>query len=559
MESLGEETWDAVICGTGLQQSLLALALSRSKKRILHLDPNDYYGEHEAAFSLQEAETWANAHAGPGTTRPVKTTEDLPAVEEPKQQQGDSEHRDVIDERERPGPSDIEAGPDTSSSSNETPSTRRSQIFRQASVWQHPDATARGLAFPRAYTLALAPQIIHTRSKLLTQLVSSRAYRQVEFLSVGSYFVYNATGTGSDSKLARIPSSREDVFSTQSIPLRAKRSLMKFLKFVVDYEYEEQKLIWQEQADIPLVDFLTNEFKLDEDLQKYILALTLTLDGKVTVKDGLAIIHRHLTSMNLFGPGFCAVYPKWGGSSEIAQVACRAGAVGGGIYMLDTRMEIDEDAEGDEISITLSDGVKIHTRSLILSQQDPAEDGECIMRLVAVVNSPLKSLFEIVLEGAPTPAVAVIAFPSNSFPDIGADGSNNPVYAFVHSSDTGECPVGQSVVYLTTLATPQAEQKLNAALDALLGAVSPAGETPTCLYRLQYEQTVTSREALTSTRGEAPVFELPSPNLSLSFNDTPLDAVKAAWKLIMRDDTSYEAEAGYMIFQDREGMDDHDE
>lgn len=220
---------------------------------------------------------------------------------------------------------------------------------------------------------------------------------------------------------------------------------MKFLKFVVDYEYEEQKLIWQEQADTPLVGFLSDEFKLDEDLQKYILALTLTLDGKVTVKDGLAIIHRHLTSMNLFGPGFCAVYPKWGGSSEIAQVACRAGAVGGGIYMLDTRMEIDEGTDGDEIAITLSDGVKIHTRSLILSQQDPAANGECITRLIAVVSSPLKSLFEIVLEGAPTPAVAVIAFPSNSLPDAGVfDGRGNPVYAFVHSSDTGECPVGQS-------------------------------------------------------------------------------------------------------------------
>ncbi|KAI5921149.1 rab proteins geranylgeranyltransferase component A [Camillea tinctor] len=480
----------------------------------------------------------------------MNTSEDPVAVEEPKQQD-EPENRDATDGREEPA--DAESRPDTSS-------IRRSEIFRRASIWQHPDAAARGLAFPRAYTLALAPQIIHTRSKLLTQLVSSRAYRQVEFLSVGSYFVYNATGVDSDSKLARIPSSREDVFSTQSIPLRSKRSLMKFLKFVVDYEYEEHKPIWEEQAGIPLADFLSTEFKLDEDLQKYILALTLTLDGKVTVKDGLAIIHRHLTSMNLFGPGFCAVYPKWGGSSEIAQVACRAGAVGGGIYMLDTRMEIDEGSKGGEISITLSDGVKIRTRSLISSQKDPVGNGECITRLVAVANSPLKPLFEVTLEGAPTPAVAVVAFPSNSFPGISDSESDTPVYAFVHSSDTGECPVGQSVVYLTTLTTPQAEQRLSAALNTLLNTVPSVDKTPTCLYKLQYEQTVTPREALTSARGGAPVFELPSPNLSLSFNDDPLDIVKAAWKLIMKNDASFEeAEAGYMIFQDREGMGDHDD
>jgi RAB protein geranylgeranyltransferase component A len=33
--------------------------LSRSDKKILHIDENDYYGGAEAAFSLQEADEWA--------------------------------------------------------------------------------------------------------------------------------------------------------------------------------------------------------------------------------------------------------------------------------------------------------------------------------------------------------------------------------------------------------------------------------------------------------------------------------------------------------------------
>jgi RAB protein geranylgeranyltransferase component A len=32
--------------------------LSRSDKKILHIDENEYYGGAEAAFSLQEAEEW---------------------------------------------------------------------------------------------------------------------------------------------------------------------------------------------------------------------------------------------------------------------------------------------------------------------------------------------------------------------------------------------------------------------------------------------------------------------------------------------------------------------
>lgn len=268
--------------------------------------------------------------------------------------------------------------------------------------------------------------------------MSSRAYKQVEFLAVGSFFVFDAEASDGSSKLARIPSSREDVFSTKSIPARSKRSLMKFLKFVIDYDSDEQRPLWQGQEQKPLSEFLVSEFKLDRNLQKYILALTLTLDGHVTVVDGLATIQRHLTSTGLFGPGFCAVYPKWGGSSEIAQVACRAGAVGGGIYMLDTRIQNNE-SKDDEISLSLSNELCVRTTKLVTSQNEAAPETQTITRLVAVVNSPLRTVFEVVVEGAPTPAVAVVAFPGSS-----TSPPDSPIYALVHSSETGECPAGQS-------------------------------------------------------------------------------------------------------------------
>ncbi|KAI0385020.1 GDP dissociation inhibitor [Hypomontagnella monticulosa] len=501
MESLGEEPWDVVICGTGLQQSLLALALSRSKKRILHLDPNDYYGEHDAAFSLQEADSWAATYAGSS----------------------------ALD------------------GSSEEGSSGKQAIFKNATTWKHPEAADRGLSFPRAYSLALAPQIIHTRSKLLDQLVSSRAYKQVDFLAVGSFFVYDTEAGDASSKLTRIPSSREDVFSTQAIPTRSKRSLMKFLKFVIDYDSAEQKLVWEGKEQMLLSEFLTSAFKLDENLQKYILALTLTLDGRVTVADGLARINRHLTSTGLFGPGFCAVYPKWGGSSEIAQVACRAGAVGGGIYMLDTKADISS-PEGDEITLSLSNGLSVRTKKLVTSQNEAEPNAQTITRLVAVASSPLHPLFEVVVEGAPTPAVAVVAFPS---------GSDSPIYALVHSSETGECPAGQSVIYLTTLATPQSIQRLEEALDALLAAATPPESVkPVCLYKLQYDQSLSSREPASTTHGDVTTFAFPSPSLNLAFDDSCLEPVKDAWKVVMGDDTPEDA---YMIFEDREGVGDDDE
>ena len=285
---------------------------------------------------------------------------------------------------------------------------------------------------------------MHARSPLLSQLVSSRAYRQLEFLAVGAFFVFQpGSGEAAAPALTRIPSTREDVFSSTAVPARAKRALMKFLKFVLDFEGEQQAEIWRPQADVPLAEFLSDKFNLDAELKAYVLTLTLSLDGRISVADGLAVIHRHLTSMNVFGPGFAAVYPKWGGSSEISQVACRACAVGGGIYMLGTGVQGVRELDGGEIEVDLSSGVTVKTRRLVRGAEETVPSGPRISRLVAVVPSRIPSLFEISVEGAPLPAVAAVAFPSGSVPADVAEAHPYPVFAVVHSSDTGECPLNQ--------------------------------------------------------------------------------------------------------------------
>lgn len=79
METLSDEIWDVVIAGTSIPQSLLALyvplsyvesrlkltdkdpldrSLSRSGKKVLHVDRHDYYGGDDAGLSLQDVEKW---------------------------------------------------------------------------------------------------------------------------------------------------------------------------------------------------------------------------------------------------------------------------------------------------------------------------------------------------------------------------------------------------------------------------------------------------------------------------------------------------------------------
>lgn len=309
----------------------------------------------------------------------------------------------------------------------------------------------------RAYSIALAPQLIHTRSELLTKLVSSKAFRQIEFLSVGPFYIYQpASGSDSTPSLSRIPSTREDVFSNTAIPARAKRSLMKFLKFVLEYDSEQHAALWKPRADEPLADFLASEFKLDSSLQSYIITLTLSLDGSISVGAGLAAISRHMSSMGLFGPGFAAVYPKWGGLSEVAQVGCRAGAVGGAVYMLGTGVNNVQSAAADNaesdlpLAVSLSNDIAVQAKTLVQDSTKPA-GGMTLSRLTAIVKSDVSAVFETVVEGAPTPAVAVVAFPPGSVSTDDGEVSKYPIYAMLHSSDTGECPVGQCKLFLSFL------------------------------------------------------------------------------------------------------------
>lgn len=412
-------------------------------------------------------------------------------------------------------------------------------VFSAAQVTRPPppppagdDADSRrrpGLSFPRAYTLTLSPQTIYARSTLLARLVSSRAYRQLEFLAVGSAFVVRPSssssggdsGEGSSSSsatrpfLVQIPATREAIFSSAALSAKSKRALMKFLKFVVASSSETDAggststeptaasspavgqpgsssttadSPWAAHASEPLSSFLGARFGLDAELQGYVHALTLSLAPSTatststststtpatTVAQGLAALRRHLASWGVFGPGFSALYAKWGGGSEVAQVACRAGAVGGGVYALGRGVrsarlvdaDVNADAEGSEdsgrgkraaldspppppppdspqLELQLTDGTAVRTRLLVRGWTDGGgeeaaearQQQKRVGRLVAVVDSPMPQLFEPTVEGAPTPAVAVVS--------LGTTPGGGPVYALVHSSDAGECPVGQ--------------------------------------------------------------------------------------------------------------------
>ena len=417
---------------------------------MLHIDKNDYYGGVEAALSLQEVEAWANTTVR-GRECPCLSTL------APAQCEADSPFRcaairNFAAERDqKPG-----------------------------------EKSAAKLGFSRAYSLSLSPQLIYTRSNLLPALVSSKVYRQVEFLAVGSWWIYedenfredakedagNLKTTSSTGSLKRIPGGREDVFADTSIDLRSTRSLMKFLKLAADPQAHVSTLeVWGLKA---FPEFLELHLGIPPRLQAPLLALTMSPHppAKILTSYALPRIHRHLTSVGMFGPGFGSVIPKWGGLAEIAQVACRAGAVGGGVYVLKKGFEGNtslvqqvhgrdgpESREPQPSTVRLEGGEEIKTDWIVGSTWDlpsqlnadrvEAAVPDYVSRSITIISSPLSELFSPPAEGGPPPAGAVVVFPTGTLELECESGSQiqradpPPVYLVIHSSETGECPSDQ--------------------------------------------------------------------------------------------------------------------
>ncbi|KAF7592095.1 Rab proteins geranylgeranyltransferase component A [Aspergillus hancockii] len=510
MEPLAETPWDVTISGTGLAQSLLALALSRSGKKVLHVDRNSYYGGFEAAFNLQEAQEWAS--------RVNSEPEHFP--------------------------------------------------FEDATV-SLPEGSVQLPS--RAYTLSLSPHLIYSRSQLLPTLVSSKVYRQLEFQAVGSWWIHKSQPSSisnncaaSSTDLYKVPSSREDIFADDVISVKSKRTLMRFLRHIGKSQ-QDSKSELEENLAIPLPEYLASKFQVPVELHDPLLSLSLSQTSPQQTSADYAVprIKRHLASIGVFGPGFGSLLAKWGGGSELSQVGCRALAVGGGVYMLNAGVASitglneskDEDAR---IELHLSNDEKIKTKFLIGSFWDlPGQGGpvcDKVARSITVVSSPLECLFPVTAEGGPIPAGAVVVFPGSS---LNPADDLPPVYLLVHSSETGECPSGQSVIYGSVcIPGAQGQSLIENAVHRLLQTT--ADQSAMILWSMRYTQLGLASSDAHPSRLEHPLPNticFPPPSLDLAFDDAIIDRVRDAWKLIMGEEAN---DHEFMDFEDREGVYEED-
>lgn len=397
-----------------------------------------------------------------------------------------------------------------------------------------------GLGPSRAYTISLKPQIIYAKSRFLPSLVSSQIHTQLEFQAVGSFWLYT------NGKLQKIPSNREDVFADETLSARDKRRLMGILRYVM----EEREETASESGDANLAERLQGQFKIPASLQPPIQALTLGTDTIARINFDLAMsrLKRHLISMGYFGPGLAAVMAKYGGNAEIAQVACRAGAVSGFVYLLGQALISATLPAGTEaiMQVELSDGTKVKTKHLVGMQHDlppnlPVQPKtkisetpwQKVAHRISIISKPLQQLFVSASENGPVPAVSIALV-------NGGVASQAPVYLQVHSADTGECPQGQCIVYGSVVCVDEesASNRLTEAIDQLI-STSTEEDLPKVLWSVAYmldeplPGTSLSANLSAAAESSGKLFVLPPRKHDLAFDDSVLEDVKVVWEAIL--------------------------
>ncbi|KAG0046874.1 hypothetical protein BGZ83_007967 [Gryganskiella cystojenkinii] len=368
LDALETTVFDAIILGTGFTQTIVAAALARDGKTVLHLDENDYYGGESGAFGFRDLLTWADKvavsvpasgseedsdkiefaklvakaydhveiqlYSNPNNSNEQDLTIDLSALQEAHKGASLEDRTKVLEEH-------ITTAYTTGTSTKESKEAIRTLAgwaaqgnttstainFRSITFSQIASLEAL-LKSPRKYNFDLSPKLLYSRGPLTNLLISSGIGKYLEFKLLERTAVYESL----TDKVEMMPTSKEDVFVSKALSLKEKRLLMKFLQFAVDYE--NQKEVWEDYKNAPFTQFVQRAYGLtDKVLTAVVYAIGFDGNDNATTTEGLKSVKVYLLSLGRYGNS-AYLCPLYGVGSELAQAFCRVSAVYGGIYML---------------------------------------------------------------------------------------------------------------------------------------------------------------------------------------------------------------------------------
>ncbi|CAA7017066.1 unnamed protein product [Microthlaspi erraticum] len=534
---LDPTTYDLIVVGTGVSESVLAAAASSSGSSVLHLDPNPFYGSHFASLSLPDLTSFLQSNS---VSPPPSNCDDFHSV--------DLVNRSLY--------SSVEI------------SSFEPEILEEHS---------------RRFNVDLCgPRVIFCADESINLMLKSGSNNYVEFKSIDASLVGDSSG-----ELRNVPDSRAAIFKDKSLTLLEKNQLMKFFKLVQSHlapstenDATTTVRISEEDMETPFVDFLA-KMRLPPKIKSIILYSIAMLDYDqedtetcrylLKTKEGIDRLALYITSMSRFPNALGAlIYPIYG-QGELPQAFCRRAAVKGCIYVL--RMPIialllDKESGGYK-GVRLASGQEIFSQKLILDPCITLGD-ESLSSLTDEQKETLRVLVPKTISSKGKIARGICIIRGS----VKADISNAlivypPKSLFLEQltsirvlqlgSGLAVCPAGMHVLYLSTLCDDD-DQGKKALLSAMTTLIKPpvpenlhsvsvaendgTEAKPSLLWRALYVQELVKGEFGGSISSAS------SPDGNLNYNEIVESAVKlyeqlmGSEKELFKEETSPEENDG---------------
>ena len=510
---LDQTVYDAVVVGTGLCESMVAAALSRAGKSVLHLDHRRYYGGENATLDLRSLIEMQDPAADSGET--AFSSWSLLATVPVPQESIKEETPDV-----GAAPSTLEETAGEATAAEDRVEEEPVTVAEPTPPKPKTDSMEALLKNSRRYNLDLAPAFILANAKMVETLVQSGVHQYCEFKATeASYLLL-------ENEIRKVPCSKNEIFADKSISLLEKRILMKFLQLCLAYaeadpEREESAELkrLRKKIGMPFRDFLKGE-KLNESLQGFVLyAIAGCLEDQsvsgISTETGMNWVVRYLKSVGRFGQ--TAFLATNYGVGELPQGFCRLCAVHGGIYVLNrgvSNLSLESDEDGTVCRGVICDGGQAITAGALVCGasylSDYCVEGKGISRCMAIVEG---SLFDC-------------DHATMSIPPSLEGGHSEPIQVIQYGPETWAAPEGHYVIhFFTTARGPTPESDLGPSVDALLSHGHHGSEgKPRLIWGAYYRQKTPTTDSAKLPKG---IYVVPPARPSVCSTEEACEAARA--------------------------------
>ncbi|XP_068963840.1 rab proteins geranylgeranyltransferase component A 1 isoform X2 [Petaurus breviceps papuanus] len=375
--------FDVVVIGTGLPESIVAAACSRSGQSVLHVDSRSYYGGNWASFSFsgllswikeyqeeRDREEWAawqelvlEAEEGVALCKKDRTIQHVEVV--CYASQDSDEHVEEVGAVQK-NPASV-----TSASSNDPPDSMGTACSDTSELTaplsepetaqevsdidvtlgnenqggdtdcsQSPLEQEKAANVPVGEDVVDAPkknritysQIVKEGRRFNIDLTSKLLYSRgllIDLLiksSVSRYAEFkNVTRILGyrEGNVLQVPCSRADVFNSKKLTMVEKRMLMKFLTFCLDYEQQPEE--YKAYEECTFSEYLKTQ-KLTPNLQHFVLhSIAMASEVSTSTLDGLREMRNFLRCLGRYG-NTPFLFPLYG-QGELPQCFCRCKAI----------------------------------------------------------------------------------------------------------------------------------------------------------------------------------------------------------------------------------------